>query len=373
MAIHLRWKKYDNGTKSAYLDIYADGKRKKKFIDIKIKKGDTDKKEKRAKAEAIRTKWHNDIIDDKYGIVSKDKLQYDFLKYFQEFIKEHRKAGIRKYKYSYEKFLVYLKDINYIEEIIKPVNRFSVSTVNKKLTFEMLNVSYCQGYKDFLYGPDSGLSGETPYDYFKRFKAVVNKAHKDHYLLTNPTNDVKIKKPKDSLKKEILEADELQVLSNTYCGNSEVKRAYLFATFTGMGEKEIRQLKWSNVSNGRLKTNRAKNDEDVTLKLSKTAKDVLGPKGEAKAIDYIFNLPSDVAVSKNLKNWVKKAGIEKNISFYCARHSFAILNLRNGANLLTISKLLGHTTTTPTLKYLNYLDAEKDKAIDNLPELSLEI
>jgi len=39
MSVTLRWKSYPNGTKSAYLHVYENGKRYKKFIDIKIPKG----------------------------------------------------------------------------------------------------------------------------------------------------------------------------------------------------------------------------------------------------------------------------------------------------------------------------------------------
>jgi integrase/recombinase XerD len=67
-----------------------------------------------------------------------------------------------------------------------------------------------------------------------------------------------------------------------------------------------------------------------------------------------------------LKNWIKKAEIEKNISFYCGRHTYAVNLLKNGANLKTVSDAMGHSNTRHTVKYLNYVDSLKDTATSNL-------
>ena len=85
------------------------------------------------------------------------------------------------------------------------------------------NSKKCQ--KDYLYSKDSGLTGETPYDYFKRFKAIVNRAVSENYLRQNPSNQVTgVKKPRSSLKKQILTEEELQILAMTPCENDEVKK-----------------------------------------------------------------------------------------------------------------------------------------------------
>ncbi|MCR8667410.1 tyrosine-type recombinase/integrase [Aestuariibaculum sp. M13] len=90
----------------------------------------------------------------------------------------------------------------------------------------------------------------------------------------------------------------------------------------------------------------------------------------------IFNLVnekgnsiSDNGVNKCLKNWVQRAKIDKHITFYCARHTFATQLLLYGANLKTVADALGHADTRNTIKYLNYIDSLKDDAVDNLPEI----
>jgi len=88
-----------------------------------------------------------------------------------------------------------------------------------------------------------------------------------------------------------------------------------------------------------------------------------------KKTDLIFNLTSnsgkqisDNGINKCLGNWVK---IDKHITFYRTRHTFATQLLTYGANLKTVADALGHTNTRNTIKYLNYIDSLKDEALGN--------
>lgn len=100
--------------------------------------------------------------------------------------------------------------------------------------------------------------------------------------------------------------------------------------------------------------------------------------GESKKKeDFIFEFTSkngktisDNAINKCLKNWMKRAKIDKHITFYCARHTMATQLLSYGANLKTVADALGHSDTRNTIKYLNYIDSLKDDAVDNLPDIN---
>ena len=85
----------------------------------------------------------------------------------------------------------------------------------------------------------------------------------------------------------------------------------------------------------------------------------------------IFNLPTYESCCKSVKRWVKRAGINKHISWHCARHSFAVNILNNGANIKTVASLLGHSGLKHTEKYTRAVDKLKSEAINSLPELKL--
>lgn len=58
------------------------------------------------------------------------------------------------------------------------------------------------------------------------------------------------------------------------------------------------------------------------------------------------------------------------ITFHCARHSFAVNVLNKGANIKTVSSLLGHTSLKMTERYLHVVDSLKQDAIDSLGEIN---
>lgn len=353
MAVKLRWKKYTSGTQSAYLDIIEGPERKYKFLGIKIQKGDKKRKEKKDQAEIIRATYEVELNNNRYGLASDRKLNSSFMKYFDDFLKNYHKASKRKYDATHQKFLDFL----------------NLKNISEKISFRELTIAICTDFKEYLYDPSHGLTGETPYGYFKQFKAVLNKAKREKYLNENPCETIQLNRPKSNLKKQILTEEEIKLLAKTNCTHEDVKRAFLFSCFSGLGEAEIKSLKWSNISNGRLIIDRAKNNESINNKLPHSALKILGTPGSAS--NKVFNLPSNTTIRKHLQRWVDTAEINKHVSFYCGRHSFAVMLLMKGANLKTVANAMGHSDTTNTIKYLNYVDALKDQAMDNMVEINI--
>ena len=69
-----------------------------------------------------------------------------------------------------------------------------------------------------------------------------------------------------------------------------------------------------------------------------------------------------------LQRWVMRAGITKSITFHCARHTHATLLLTYGADIYTVSKLLGHKDVKTTQIYAKIVDQKKIDAVNNLQQ-----
>ena len=74
-----------------------------------------------------------------------------------------------------------------------------------------------------------------------------------------------------------------------------------------------------------------------------------------------------------MKAWVKDSGVDKRITFHSSRHTFATLSLTYGADLKTVSTLLGLTTVKTTEIYRKIIDSKKQKATDSLPEIKIGV
>lgn len=150
--------------------------------------------------------------------------------------------------------------------------------------------------------------------------------------------------------------------------------AFLFSCFCGFRFSDVEELTWeiiTTMSDGskQFDLTQVKTKEKLYLPLSNNALKLMPAKRQAKEFDKVFNLPKRCMIQKYLHKMIESAGIDKPITFHCARHTFATLNLAYGADLYTVSKLLGHKRVTTTQVYAKIVDESKRKAVDLIPAL----
>ena len=94
----------------------------------------------------------------------------------------------------------------------------------------------------------------------------------------------------------------------------------------------------------------------------------MGERG--KPNDKVFtDIYSPTCTNEAIKRWVLRAGINKEITFHCARHTFAVLMLDLGTDIYTVSKLLGHKELSTTQIYAKVLDKKKQEAVAMIPKI----
>lgn len=305
-----------------------------------------DRKEKRQLADRMAAKME---IDELYATNMLDKgfqCHKNFFEYCEEFIE--RKAPhceMRTYKAMVEK--------------LKTFNK------RKKLLCSEIDEEFLITFKDYL---NSTLNGITPFNYFKKLKRIIKEATIAKYFKTDPSQYLKNLKG-ITAEKDILTLKETISLSETYCSNDHVKRAFLFSCLTGLRFCDVKALVWSSIGRDNILTVvQIKTKEKLVMPLHPNAVDLLGKrKKEGEAL--VFDLPTHTGCLKILKKWTSEAEIDKHITWHCSRHTFATSLVFEEVGINTVSSLLGHKDLKQTQIYVRTAELSKTNAIHKLPNI----
>ena len=83
----------------------------------------------------------------------------------------------------------------------------------------------------------------------------------------------------------------------------------------------------------------------------------------------LFSLPKNDYANERLALWIKDAGIEKKITYHCARHSNATVLLSSGIPIAVVAKQLGHLKIQTTEIYAKIMDEAQVGAANKMDEL----
>ena len=312
----------------------------------------------------IRAEREQEFKESMLGYRLKKDRTINFLDYFQSYIDGYTKKDLRMMQIAFSRFKDFLKEQYPLYECnIKP----------EFITKDMMVL-----FVDYL---QSRSVGEGAKSIYQRFKKVIRYAIEHDVILKDPCKEVICKVDDQMLRKDVLSLEEIQSLINCHYENENpmVRRAFIFCLYCGLRFCDVKDLTYKNIdySNKLLKfeQNKTKGHSSASGVVIPLNDGLLSIIGEAPADGnkdiLIFDLPTYESCSKSLRRWVKRAGIDKHISWHCARHSFAVNILNNGANIKTVASLLGHSGLKHTEKYTRAVDKLKEEAINSLPELKL--
>jgi len=363
--VRMRFKKLANGSKSIYLDIYVDGKRSYEYLKLYIlpELNANIKEQNRttmAAAEKIKSQRIIQLTEDKASLrhVSKRAglLVSDWLDTYKE---EREKNGARGMK------------------IVTKVKRL-LEQYRKGTRMKDVNKEFILGFIDFLRNDYRSSQGKplAPFSqrsYFGIFNSALNAAVQADVISDNPVNrftpQERIKAPES--KREYLSIDEIRTLIATDCSHEIVKRAFLFSCYCGLRLSDVYALKWKDlVCDGdiwRVGIVMKKTAAPIYLPLSKQATAWMPERGDAADNDNVFaRLPKGQYLNDLIKAWAKEAKLSKHVTFHTSRHTFATMLLTLGADLYTVSKLLGHANVKTTQIYGKIVDQKKDDAVSRI-------
>lgn len=381
----LKQKKLSDGNYSLYLEYYLGyemvyseaqakqvvrAKRKKEFLHLTIlAKPRTPIERQKNKetielAQKIRFEREQQYKEREVGYRLKAK-EGDFFDYFQKYIDSYKKGDKRNMKLAYKRFKSFLNETD-------EYRHYSTQIKPSQLTKDMMI-----SFTEYLQSTSKGEGGHTIYARFKKF---IKYAVEHDIMMKNPCEGVKIKIDPNTLKKDVLSVEEIEQLISTHYPRESgvIRRAFIFCLFTGIRFCDVKDLTFDNIDYSnmvlRFEQNKTKGHSrasEVVIPLNEQLLALIG-KPEADLNKKIFELPSHTMCLKALRHWVKRAGIDKHITWHCARHSFATNLLYNDFDIATTASLLGHSGLKCVEKYVRAVDNKKRAAIDSLiPKIDL--
>lgn len=368
--VTLRRNKVSNGRESLYLDYYPPiinpktGKEtRREFLKLTIHDHPTNQAEKQHNkttiefAELIRSKRLVQIRNKEFGFKENVEININFVDYYKKIVDEYYNKGSRNNYLTWKASYAYFKKF-----------------IGNKVGSQNLSIEIVKKYRNFLFTTDSikskksKLSTNTVSSYYKHFIYVLKRAYKEQVISSNLAQHADYIKEEQTFR-EYLTEEELVKLWNTEIKFPQVKRAALFSALTGLRFVDIKNLTWETVFGDKhqgyyIKLKEQKTGSIHNHPISDKAYEILLK--EMKNEGVIFKGLEYSKTARFIKIWIEDAKIHKKISFHNFRHSYATLQLANGTDIYTVSKLLGHKNVNTTQIYTKVLDKNKIAAANRI-------
>ena len=362
MSVKIRKRKLKENKVSLYLDIYLNGHRTTETLgDLYLYERPKSPAERNHNSETntivetLKIKKENQLIDNRYQFANYKKTSLSFLEYFK-LVTEARKGNDGNYGNWDSTYKVLLNCPKIVNKNITEVTEADLNSIKEYIS----NVYRTKA--------DKKLSQNAASSYFNKVKTAINKAFDDKIIFEKVGAKIQSIVPEETIREYVTLA-EIALLEKTDCESEALKRAFLFSVYTGLRWSDIMNLKWGQVQNNDgqyfIKFHHQKTKAADMVYLNKKAISYMGSPMEAD--QKIFKgLKYSAYLNLKLSRWMLKANITRNVTFHCARHTFATQVLAKGADIYTVSKLLGHKHIKTTQIYAKVVDTKKIDAVMSL-------
>lgn len=371
--IRLRQRRTPSGLISLYLDIYLNGRRSYEYLKLYLvpEKTRADKEKNKQTlllADAIRAKRVVELRNGLYGFSGEFATSVRFFDYYRDLVEKRLGEESRGNWGNWRSCYHHLKKYEKRDDI----------------TFAEITPEWVQGFRDYLDNEavawghdyrkrikDKPLAKNSKCSYFNKLRACLNQAFEERIIPTNPMRGIEGFKDEEGTRM-YLTIEEVQRLVHTPCEYPQIKSAFLFSCLTGLRRSDVLRLRWGDVHKQgvftRLIFRQKKTKGQEYLDITAEAAELMGERGRSE--DFVFtDVHTPTCTNRTIQEWVLRAGIDKKITFHCARHTFATMMLDLGTDIYTVSKLLGHRDLSTTQRYVKVMDKNKQAAVASIPSI----
>ena len=359
--VTLRTRPLKNGMLSYYLDYYPGYRDQETMktirhegLNIYIYANPKNERERNfnatmsEKAEAIRCRRFESIVNDRYDFFDRHKLKADFLEYYRKQLRKHD----QKWEFVYHHFYNF---------------------VHGKCTFEEIDIDLCNKFREYLLNAkqlrrDGRISKNSASGYWSTFRGLLKILYRNRLIKTN-INDFLDKIETEDTPKDYLSVEELYKLAETPCKKPILKTAALFSCLTSLRISDILSLQWHEIvdfaAGGKcVHTITQKTKTEDIIPISDEALQLIGYSPEKTGL--VFKGLKRSWTQHPMKEWIREAGITKNITFHSYRRTYATLQGAAGTDIRTIQSNMAHKSITTTQRYMKVVDSNKREASNRI-------
>ena len=359
--VTLRTRPLKNGMLSYYLDYYPGYRNQETMktirhegLNIYIYANPKNERERNfnatmsEKAEAIRCRRFESIVNDRYDFFDRHKLKADFLEYYRKQLRKHD----QKWEFVYHHFYNF---------------------VHGKCTFEEIDIDLCNKFREYLLNAkqlrrDDRISKNSASGYWSTFRGLLKILYRNRLIKTN-INDFLDKIETEDTPKDYLSVEELYKLAETPCKKPILKTAALFSCLTSLRISDILSLQWHEIvdfaAGGKcVHTITQKTKTEDIIPIIDEALQLIGYSPEKNGL--VFKGLKRSWTQHPMKEWIREAGITKNITFHSYRRTYATLQGAAGTDIRTIQSNMAHKSITTTQRYMKVVDSNKREASNRI-------
>lgn len=239
--------------------------------------------------------------------------------------------------------------------------KYKVSDIDIK----QIDHAFIMEYEFFLRSVRN-CANNTAVKYIKNFNKIIKICLANHWIDRDPLSNYKAKVKE--VERVYLSEDEIETIINKDFATerlSLVRDIFVFSCFTGLAYIDVKNLTKSHLSIGidgekwifthRQKTETA--SKIPILPVTQMIIDKYEEHPECSNQDKLLPILSNQKMNAYLKEIAGVCGINKELTFHIARHTFATtVTLTNGVPIESVSKMLGHKNLRTTQHYAKVLD-----------------
>jgi len=232
---------------------------------------------------------------------------------------------------------------------------------------------------DFYLRTQRACANNTTIKYMKNFKKIIRICIANGWITKDPFLHYKIKL--QEVERNVLTQEELQAIMDKRIAVERlalVRDIFIFSCYTGLAYIDVKQLTSSNIVKGIdgqywISTHCQKTDTPSKIPLLETARKIIEKYADHPKSDNegtLLPVLTNQKMNAYLKEIADICGIDKLLTFHCARHTFATtVTLSNGVPIESVSKMLGHRSIKTTQHYAKITDGKIANDMDKLKQV----